>query len=483
MRLTFCVLAPLLSFSVFGSKEANLFDLDTIRDPSTLEIEVLSDWRLAAQDDSIRQKLIEITVCEWWSGQKVRIPVTLNVPADGPPCQHVLLMNMGLNPRPAMPNGVAKALLKEHGVGVILVGMGTIEGMEPVGQLYLGMRQHLLNTKDVRYSAGWIWGMSQMRGLTAAMTEAAYFQPKKVLATGGSKRGIGSAIAGIHDDRFTAIMPVVAPPLGNPGGVFVQGTEPRWLINADKRFYEDLDAGKLGLDATVKAALLDRTARWSNTRITLEQAKAAGWSKSEIARIGDRVRDFGRIVNYLPEVKRRGLEFFYNVGTNDSVTPGLLELGQRYPDFPLYIVPGGQHGGPATAGFTRRVPTLESVNENLMSFARYHFFGHRSFLLPPAIETKWEAGKGVLSVKVEFPAGIAPEENRVWWTIDKSEPYTLASQYDAWESAPLKKKSPGVYQTKLSFPNQPKRLDIVTVHQHIENGLPLSVSSPYTRIH
>jgi len=64
-----------------------------------------------------------------------------------------------------------------------------------------------------------------MRGLTTAMAESDYFRPEKVLATGGSKRGIGSAIAGIHDDRFTAFLPVVAPPFGNPGDVFIQGTE------------------------------------------------------------------------------------------------------------------------------------------------------------------------------------------------------------------------------------------------------------------
>jgi len=472
----------LLTFSLFGSVEDDLFDLDAIRDGSTLEVEILSDWQLSKQDASIRQKLIEVTVCEWWSGQKVRIPVTLNVPASGPPCRSVLLMNMGLNPRVATPNAVARTLLKEHGVGVVLVGMGTIEAMEPVGELHLGMRQQLLNTKDVRYSAGWIWGMSQMRGLTAAIAESDYFRPGKVLATGGSKRGIGSTIAGIHDDRFTAILPVVAPPVGNPGGVFVQGTEPKWLIEADNRFYADLDAGKLGLDQAVKEALLDRSERWANTRIRLEQARKAGWSRKEIAQIEDKVRDFARIVNYLPEVEARGLDFFFNVGTNDGVTPGLLELGARYPDFPVYIVPGGQHGGPGTAGFTRRVPLLDAVNENLMSFARYHFFKDRSFVDPPKVEMGWNDKQRTLTVTARFPEKVDPQENNLWWAIDKSEPGTLASQYDLWEKAPLQSVGGGVYRTQLAFPGKPKRLDIVTVHRHIENGLPLTISGPYFRM-
>lgn len=481
MKRSFYALPLLLSVPLFESVASNLFDLEAIRDASTLEVEVLSDWQLAKQDASIRQKLIEITVCEWWPGQKARIPVTLNVPANGPPCRNVLLMNMGLNPKAATPNGVARTLLKEHGVGVVLVGMGTIETMKPSGQLHLGMRQQLLDTKDVRYSAGWIWGMSQMRGLTAAIAESAYFQPEKVLATGGSKRGIGSAIAGIHDDRFTAILPVVAPPLGNPGGVFVQGTEPESLKAADQRFYNDLDAGKRGLDPSIKTVLLDRAKRWANTRITLEQARKAGWSETDIAEIENRVRDFSHIVNYLPEVAQRRLEFFYNVGTNDSVTPGLLELGTRVPRFPLYIVPGGQHGGPSTAGFTRRVTIQPEVTQNLMSFARFHFFRERSFIQAPTVETHWNESNQVLIVTAEFKSKVQPQKNNLWWCVDKSEPYTLASQYDTWESVPLRSLGGGKYAGRIEFAAKPQRLDVVTVHTQVENELPLTISSPYIR--
>ena len=432
MKHTFFLLVPLLSFSLFGPKATPLFDLNSIRDASTLETEILSDWQLAQQDASIRQKLIEITVCEWWSGQKVRIPVTLNIPASGPPCRNVLLMNMGLNPKMATPNAVARSLLKEHGVGIVLVGMGTIEAMKPVGKLHLGIHQQLLNTKNILYSAGWIWGVSQMRGLTAAMAESDYFRLAKVSATGGSKRGIGSTIAGIHDDRFTAILPVVAPPIGNPGGVFVQGTEPKWLVEADKRFYADLDAGKLGLDQTVKEALLDRSERWANTRISVEQARKAGWSRKEITEVENKVRDYARIVNYLPVVKAHGLDFFFNVGTNDGVTPGLLELGEHFPSFPIYIVLGGQLGGPGTAGFARRVPSLDAVSKNLISFARYHFFQDRSFVDPPKVEMGWNDKQRTLTVTARFPEKVDPQENNLWWAIDKSEPGTLASQYDVW---------------------------------------------------
>ena len=50
MKHTFFLLVPLLSFSLFGSKATPLFDLNSIRDASTLEAEILSDWQLAQQD-------------------------------------------------------------------------------------------------------------------------------------------------------------------------------------------------------------------------------------------------------------------------------------------------------------------------------------------------------------------------------------------------------------------------------------------------
>ena len=385
----FCILfLPVFSFVSAGEP---LFNHNAIRDTSTLETKIIHDWRTSKKHSTLRQKLIEITVCEWWPGQKVRLPVTLNAPAEGSVCKNLLVVNMGLPSKTATPRGVELELLTEHGVGVVMIGMGTIEAMTPKGQLHLGMRKHLLKTKDVRYTPAWIWGMSQMRALTAAIVEAEVFQPEKVLTTGGSKRGIAAAVAGIHDERFTAILPVVAPPLGNPGGTFVIGMEPDHIKMTNRQFFSDLAAGKLGLDPMIKTALEERMERRANIRITLEQAREANWSKDDIAEITDRVWDASRVCNHLPELRKRGAEIFYNVGTNDSVSPALLDLGRKFPDFPINIVPGGQHGGPATAGFTRRVPQMSSSQQNLRSFALHHFFGKRKMISAPKIVYQWNA--------------------------------------------------------------------------------------------
>ncbi len=474
-------LAAMCLTTVIASAQETLFDLQSIRDTETLEATVVHDWQPAPREPTVVQKLIEITVCEWWPGQKIRLPVTLNAPKEGSPCKHILVANQPLAIKTARLSAAQLDLIKQEGVGVVLIGMGTIDAMQPEGKLHHEMRRQLLKTKSPRYSPAWIWGVSQMRALTAALTEPTTFAPQKVLSTGGSKRGIATAVAGIYDDRFTAIMPIVAPPLGNPGGVYVLGTEDESISRANGQFFADLSAGKLGLPESTKKSLDARTQRRRDIRVTLQQTREAGWSPNDIAAITDRFWDASRVTNHLPKLRKRDLDIFYNVGTNDSVTPALLELGKRFPGFPVCIIPGGQHGGPADAGYTRRVPQQREVQDNFLSFAKIHFGGSRNMIAAPKIGSQWDAAQLKLTVSVTFPDKTQPQKNELWWNIDRSEPYTLPFDYDQWMAVPMTQNEAGIYRAELSFSKSPSRIDFISLHTHTENGLPLTVSSPYQR--
>lgn len=82
--------------SLFSEVLSGRYDMAEVRDVSSLETRVIEDWHPWQKDPGIRQKLIEITVCEWWPGQKVRLPVTLIAPALGEPCANVIVGNMGM---------------------------------------------------------------------------------------------------------------------------------------------------------------------------------------------------------------------------------------------------------------------------------------------------------------------------------------------------------------------------------------------------
>jgi len=463
-------------FSIDG-----IFDRNEIRNPDTLDTKTIVDWHPTPKEPTLIRKLVEITVCEWWPGQPVRIPVTFVVPKEGGPVENVLLINMPLALNPARITEPGLSLAKEKGVGLVMVGMGVIEAMVPAGELHMGMRKRLLETKNPRYSPAWIWGMSQMRGLTAAVQEAERFQPVKVIASGGSKRGIGSAAAGIFDDRFTGIVPIVAPPMGNPGDPQVIGKQDEAIARINERFYRELKEGKLGLNPEIAVALKDRSERGKMTRITVEQAQAAGWSESDMLRANDAVWDVSRMTGHRAKAGRKGLEFLYIMGTNDSVTPSLLKLGRQWPDFPLCIIPGGQHGGPRGADYTRRVTMQKETLANLETFARYHFFGERTALQGPGIEHSWDAEERQLTITARFAKGAKPESNDLWWSVNKSRPHTRYFEYDSWESVPMKRIEGGLLEATIDVPENARRIDFLSTHTHTENGLPWHVSSPYLR--
>ncbi|MGV3660483.1 MAG: PhoPQ-activated protein PqaA family protein [Prosthecobacter sp.] len=451
------------------------FDMASVRDTSTLETKVIADWHPNSKDAGIRQKLVEITVCEWWPGMKVRLPVTLLAPAADV-CTNVIIENTGLQLKPAAASGAKLRLLKEHGVGLIFIGMVPIDAMEPVGKLHTMMEERFIQTKDTRHTPAWIWGISDMRALTAAIAEKDVFQPKKVLATGGSKRGVATAAAGIADARITAIMPVVAPVIESPGGPYVEGMLPAEIT----RMKEDFIAAMT--DPMGRDKLLLRQKARSDERITVKMARDAGWSEAEIKAACNAAWEACNTTLFLDTLKQRGTEIFYNQGSNDNVSPGLVELGRRFPQLPVYIVPGGQHGGAKEAGFVKAVNGLPEVDENLYAFAQHHFFGARRMVAPPQVTTQWDKAGRRITVKVLFPDGNEPQDNTLWWSVNRHPDYSIAMEFDAWSSLPLHKTGAATYAGEATLSEEVKTVNVITVHAHQENGSTLTLSSPEIRV-
>ncbi len=466
-----CIAAPARADITIGR-----YDMASVRDVSTLETRVIEDWKPLAKDPSLRSKLVEITVCEWWPVQKVRLPVAMLAPADKV-CTNLLIENMSLAPKVPMPAGAKLRLLKEHGVGLVFIGMVPITDMEPVGKLHLLMEEHFVRTKDARYTPAWIWGLSDMRALTAAIAEKDVFQPKKVLTTGGSKRGVATAASCIADDRITAMMPVVAPIIDSPGGPYVEGTLDPKITKMDDDFLAAMQS-----EVGRKAMLVRQKAR-SDERLTLESVKAAGWSDAEIKAASSLAWEVCRTTNYLDALRKRGVEILYCDGSNDNVSPGLIELGEKFPQLPVYIMPGGQHGGAKEAGFTKPVASQPDVDENLYAFAMHHFFGTRRLVGSPRLTVAPEKGTHRCTVSVVFPDGTEPQANDLFWSVNRHPDYTFLMEFDEWKSAPLQKTGNGSYKGEVTLDGDVKTVDFISVHRHTEAGSTLTFSSHESRMH
>lgn len=467
------------SFIAFPSLRAGItvgrYDMASVRDASTLETKVIEDWKPVAKDASLRSKLIEITVCEWWSGQKVRLPVCLLAP-EGKVCRNVLIENTGLQAKITLPTGAKLRLLKEHGVGIVYIGMVPITDMEPVGQLHLQMEEHFLKTKDARYTPAWIWGLSDMRALTAAIAETEVFQPTKVMATGGSKRGVATAASCIADDRITAMMPVVAPIIDSPGGPYVEGTIDPRITEMNEEFL-----AKMPSEEGRNAMVVRQKAR-SDERLTLEGTRKAGWSEAEITAASSLAWEVCRTTNYLDALKQRGVDILYCEGSNDNVSPGLIELGEKFPQLPVYIMPGGQHGGAKEAGFVKPVTSQPDVDDNLYAFAMHHFFGTRRLIEAPKLTAQWDKERHHLNVTVVFPDGTEPQGNELFWSVNRHPDYSMQMEFDPWASVPLKKTGKATFSGEAMIGDEAMTLDVITVHKHGEAGTTLTVSSPEVRL-
>jgi hypothetical protein len=87
-----------------------------------------------------------------------------------------------------------------------------------------------------------------------------------------------------------------------------------------------------------------------------------------------------------------------------------------------------------------------------------------------------------LQVTVRFPDGTEPERNELSWSVNRHAPYTLAFEYDAWDSTPLKRTGKGTFAGTVTLAEGAHTVEIVSTHTHTLNQFPLSVSSLLQRM-
>jgi hypothetical protein len=290
---------------------------------------------------------------------------------------------------------------------------------------------------------------------------------------------VATAAAGIHDERVTAILPVVAPIIDPPGGPYVHGMMSAAITEMNDQFIVDLRAGRINnAPSSAVEPLLAREKIRADERITQEAARAAGWTQEEMKAMCAGAWTVCRTTDHWEALKQRGLEVFYNQGSNDNVGPGLIELGRRFPDLPIYVVPGGQHGGAKETGFLKQVGSLPEVDENLYAFGLHHFFNKRRMPAAPKAVFHWDAATRKLSFTATFADGTEPQSNQLWTSLDRHPDYSMAMEYDTWSPTPLQQSGAATYTAEITVPAGAHSVDLVSVHAHTEGGSTITLSSP-----
>jgi hypothetical protein len=257
--------------------------------------------------------------------------------------------------------------------------------------------------------------------------------------------------------------------------------KPVSILRENEQFIADVRAGKFpNITAAGADALLARDGVRAAERITTQEARNAGWTEDEMKAACTRAWAVCCTTDHLPDLQKRGLEIFYNQGTNDNVSPGMVELGKRFPDMHFYLMPGGQHGGSKETGLMKPVASQPDVDENLYAFALHHFFGARPMVAAPKVTQHWDKAAKKLEVIVTFPDKSEPQKNDLWVSPERHRDYTFAMEYDPWQSVPMRQTGPATYEGEVTLKGDASTGEFVTVHQHTADGSTLTVSSPLT---
>ncbi|MDF1859945.1 MAG: hypothetical protein P1U87_07000 [Verrucomicrobiales bacterium] len=462
--MAWLIASALTVFNVAKSTGTEIFDMDAIRDPGTLEIEVLEDWYLVEGPVATRQKLVTINVGEMWPGQDYRVPVRMIVPAErkakgfhltGGHSPKKLNIEFRLDP--------LKQELLKGGFGLVYTVVqepGTYGEGGLSRESEVRFAKSLNSRHKIQY---WAWPATLMRAITTAYAELDHFEPGKVAVSGSSKNGASPSMAILHDERMTAVHATVSPIWDSPLRLCDPVARERHLENGGKQ--RGFSGGNFG--PNFNQAALD-----------------AGHTWQELEKFTNEIADDVFISRNLEALRARRVEMLFHPGTHDMVAYDLAWGGEHHPDIPLYLGANTGHG-------KKGHPQLERDQANLPAFLLRHFFPEEvegDLLSPPKVDHVMADGK--IKITVRFPAGAGEESGRIWWMVDRApdgSPRYLSELIPEANSAEMTRNlERGEWTAEIKLDPEASRIDFFSNHgktiRYGGRGYPTYLSSPYTRV-
>jgi len=448
-----------LSLPAFGMK---VFDMEEIRDPSTLQIKVLQDWHKVQGPIETRQKLVTINVGDLWPGQEYRVPVRMVVPANRK--AKGFHLTGGSSPsrlqKDSRPNPTERELL-EGGVGLVIT---VVQEPGSYGQRELGGRseERFARTLNPRFKIQyWAWPATLMRAITTAYAEKDHFEKGKIAASGGSKNGASPSMAIIHDERMTAVHATVSPIWDSPLRL---NDDQAWKqLRAQGGRNGGFTGGHFG--PNFNRRILDSGGSWK-----------------DLQKFTREISDEVFISRNLDALSKRGVDMLFHPGTHDMVAFDMAWGGKHHPTIPVYLGANSGHG-------KRGHPKTERDQQNKAAFMLKHFFPNEvegTMLAPPRVQHVVK--EKTIEVTVTFPEGSKEESGRIWWMFDRApdgSPKYLAEMIPDDQTMQMKRAG-NRWTATIKIDPKASRIDFFSNHRktlrYEENSYRSYLSSPYTRV-
>jgi hypothetical protein len=454
-----------LILSPIGTSPAKeIFDLEAIHDPDTLEIEVLQKWHRVEGPVATHQKLVTINIGELWPGQDYRVPVRMVVPVERK--AKGFHLTGGNSParlgKDTKPSPLGQKLLK-GGVGLVMTVVQE-PGSYGKREMAQAAERRFAETLNPRYKIQyWAWPATLMRAITTAYAETDHFEKGKVAVTGGSKNGASPSMAILHDERMTAVHATVSPIWDSPLRLCDPVARKKHFENGGKQ--RGFSGGHFGPNFN-------------------QAALNAGHTWGELEKFANDIADDVFISRNLDALRTRKVAMLFHPGTHDMVAYDLAWGGAHHPDIPLYLGANTGHG-------KRGHPRLEREQANLPAFLLRHFFPEKvegTLLTPPTGEHAIKDGN--LEVTVRFPADSGEESGRLWWTHDRApdgSPRYLGEMIpDANSVEMVHDPERGVWAATIQLDPDASHIDFFSNHRKIIRyaGTPYAtyLSCPYRRV-
>ncbi|MHC5191375.1 MAG: carboxylesterase family protein [Planctomycetota bacterium] len=454
-----------------------LFDMDEIRDASTLAVEVIKDWHVVEGNPSTRQKCVTIRVGDAWEGQEYRVPLRMIVPADRKATGFHQTTDYE-QPEELKNDAPIRGLdadLIAGGVGLVQTSIGG----EP-RDFSEGLSRRFIETLNPHYAVQyWAWPATIMRAVTAAYAEKDHFEKGKVATSGGSKHGSSPAVSLISDERITALFSEVGTISDSPIRLCDRKA---WdaLEAHNKSFFEKVERGEIRLEREREffTGFIGGTFGSNYNYKALE----AGHSWDDIRKLALEMADYIFVTRNMDQLTERGVEMLFHPTTHDFNSYSILQAAQNFPKIPVFYDANGGHG--------QELHHAAQEHDNLEAFILGHFFDDvEPMLKPPSVNSELTDGK--LIVNVCFEDGQKAESGRIWWLYDRGPEASAAFLWqrigkDDWSDMKFDEEKK-VWTAEIRLDKNAKsHIDFFSNHRktisYKNKELKTYISCPYTRV-
>ncbi|MDG2030977.1 MAG: hypothetical protein P8J45_08240 [Phycisphaerales bacterium] len=471
----------LSSLSAATSAQAPLFDLESIRDPATLDIEVIQDWHVDTVNGSTRQKLIEITVAEWWEGAVVRVPVRIIVPLEADASGFAITGGSRwseLQEDMSTGDGSTAGAALSQGAASVHTIVQPLAITPGASEYEFESHERWAATGDGRYTTIWLWAMTHMRAVTAVLEEEIVHEGP-IIGWGTSKNGGAPAAALMNDDRYTGLFAEEASAYYSP----LDRRDPDTVDAIEQQnawFFAGLDSGKL--DPGEHSRRFYHDSIYNNPLILyITLLEDAGWSPESVRGFAANLWSQCALTAAWPELQRRGVEIFFATGSHDWVADDLAWGAENHPEVAHYYRINGGHGQGPDPLLVTSAARLTRLN-----FIERHFGAPHDLMAQPVCG--YQVHDGVLEVEVTFASGPQPDAGQLVWMDDRhlggSAPY-LWREYGPDNVVDLLfDASTETWRAHVTLPEDLESLDVFTDHRRYIASADRDsfISSPYTRI-